>query len=109
MSWLLVRKNKKPTVVLIDALNALQAREWKSLGLLPPEPCQVIELPDGRDDIHRHLWNIFCKDKRFSNDILFSYAFPTFNGEALTSDLQALYDYCADAIIDNKVTFKVCW
>jgi prophage maintenance system killer protein len=101
--------NQGSVVILIKALNELQAKEWKSLGFEPPEPCQVIELPDGKEDIYRRLWNIFCKDKRFSNDILFTYTFPSLNGETLTSDLQALYDYCADAIVDNKVTFRVCW
>jgi hypothetical protein len=106
---LVEKENQKPTVVLIEALRVLQVNEWQSLGLSAPVPCQVIELPDGRDDIHRRLWDIFTQCRNFSNDILFTYAFPSFNGEALTSDLQALHDYCADAIVDNKVTFKVCW
>ena len=100
---------KAPVVNFLEALRSLQANEWQLLGLKAPEPCQVIDLPDGRPDVLTRLWDVFSHCDGFSNDILFCYTFPTINGEELTSDLQLLYDFCEDAVINHRVSFKVCW
>lgn len=104
---------QRPVVNFLDTLRALQAQEWATFNLPAPEHCQCIDLPDGREDILRRLWDHFT-DKRhgnqkFTNDTLYYYVFPSINGEPLSDDQQVLYDYCKPAIVDEKIIFDVSW
>jgi len=98
-----------PTVNFLETLKALQKNEWNSLGLNEPEPCQVIDLPTGGEDILTRLWAVFSNKPNFSNDCKFTYVFPTRNGEQLPDDLQVLHDYCQESIVNHELLFDVCW
>lgn len=103
----------KPIVNLINVLRDLQFTEWKQLGLKAPENGQVINLPDGNEDIYFRLFDVISNSRFgnqiFSNDSLFIFVFPSINGETMSEDLQKLYDYCKDAIVEEHLYFQVSW
>jgi hypothetical protein len=109
----MLRYENVPIVNFVDTLRDLQDKEWKSYRLLTPEKGQVIELPDGREDILGRLWNEISSSRFgnqvFNNDSIYRYIFPTINGEPMSEDLQKLYDYCKEAIINEELIFKVSW
>tara|TARA_B100000073_G_C23726907_1_gene569551 strand:+ start:2183 stop:2512 length:330 start_codon:yes stop_codon:yes gene_type:complete len=101
------------TVKLTEVLRSLQIEEWNKLGLKEPDRGQSIKLPDGRDDIYSRLWKRISSARHgnqvFSNDTIHIFVFPTINGEKLSEDEQALYDFCKDAIVDETIYFEISW
>ena len=104
---------QRQTVNFLDTLRALQAKEWKDLNLPIPKPGQCIDLPDSREDILSRLWIEICNSRHgnqeFTNDTLCYYVFPSVNGEELSDDQQALYDFCKPAITNETIIFDVSW
>ena len=101
------------TVKLTEVLRFLQIEEWKKFGLKEPDKGQAIKLPDGREDIHSRLWSRISSSRHgnqvFTNDTIFIFVFPTINGEPLSEDEQALYDFCKEAIVDETIYFEISW
>lgn len=101
------------TVKLTEVLRSLQIEEWKKLGLKEPDRGQSIKLPDGREDIYSRLWERISSarygNQVFSNDTIYIFVFPTINGEQLSKDEQALYDFCKDAIVEETIYFEISW
>lgn len=101
------------TVKLTEVLRFLQIEEWNKLGLKEPDRGQSIKLPDGREDIYSRLWKLINSSRHgnqvFSNDTIHIFIFSTINGEPLSEDEQALYDFCKDAIVDETIYFETSW
>lgn len=48
-------------------------------------------------------------NQRFTNDSLYIYVLPSFNGEPLLEVQQRIADICAEAIINHTIVFDVSW
>jgi hypothetical protein len=110
-----MKKDNIESIDLLDTLRALQKIEWNDLGLKEPELCQVINLPDGREDILSRLWKVFVNHRydaqAFSNDSHFTYRFPENN--KIVGDILKLHTYCKKDLIKDHtgcfLSFYVCW
>ena len=53
--------------------------------------------------------NSYHGNQQFSNDSLFIYTLPSYNGEALSEVQKRIENLCYDAIEDHTIIFSVSW